>query len=384
MQDQGLQWLQSDQTEYSSKDHTQIAMPINNQPGRMAARESPDPPLEITYKNLISGTTQNYRRPELPVVEECELPLIDLKELDLGDSEKNLACKKLIAEASREWGFFQVINHGIPSHVLEIMRAEQVKLFEKPFEEKKTYKDLNFSAGSYRWGTPSATNVNQLSWSEAFHVPLSDILASGPNIHNNTLSSTMEQFAARVSELAKKLAGILAEEIGKKTGFFEETCLPSSCYIRLNRYPVCPVVVQHPQMLGIMPHTDSDFVTVLQQDGIGGLQLVKDGNWIAVKPNPHALIINIGDLFQAWSNDVYKSVEHRVVANAEKERFSAAYFYCPSKDTVIESDVYKRFSFGEFKKQVEDDVQTFGHKIGLSRFLVPPGGSSSSSLSGGL
>ncbi|KAL7088754.1 hypothetical protein ACP275_13G146400 [Erythranthe tilingii] len=350
----------------------------------MAARESPDPPLEITYNNLLSGKTQNYRQPELPVVEECELPLIDLKELDLGDPDKKAACKKLIAEASGEWGFFQVINHGIPSQVLEIMRAEQVKLFKKPFEEKKTYKDLNFSPGSYRWGTPSATNVNQLSWSEAFHVPLSDVLASGPNIHNNTLSSTMEQFAGKVSELAKKLAGILAEEMGRKTGFFEEACLPSSCYIRLNRYPVCPVVIEHPQMLGIMPHTDSDFITVLQQDGIGGLQLVKDGNWIAVKPNPHALIINIGDLFQAWSNDVYKSVEHRVVANAEKERFSAAYFYCPSKETVIESDVYKSFSFGEFKKQVADDVQTFGRKIGLSRFLVPPGGDSSSLGGGGL
>lgn len=47
-----------------------------------------------------------------------------------------------------------------------------------------------------------------------------------------------------------------------------------------------------------MPHTDSDFLTILHQDQVGGLQLVKDGKWISVKPNPEALIINIGDLFQ--------------------------------------------------------------------------------------
>lgn len=143
--------------------------------------ESPDPPFEITYKNLfhkLPDITLQKSLSELPVVEECELPLIDLKQLGLGDLERQ-ACKKLIARASQEWGFFQVINHGISRDILEIMRAEQVKLFTKPFEEKKTYKDLNFSAGSYRWGTPSATSLKHLSWSEAFHVQLSDILGSG-------------------------------------------------------------------------------------------------------------------------------------------------------------------------------------------------------------
>lgn len=142
--------------------------------------ESPDPPFEITYKNLftnLKGTTQK-NLPELSSVEECELPLIDLSRLKLGDSERR-ACKKQIARAAEEWGFFQVVNHGISLKVLEKMRAEQMKLFKKPFHEKTNYKDLNFSAGSYRWGTPSATCLKQLSWSEAFHVSLSDVLGSG-------------------------------------------------------------------------------------------------------------------------------------------------------------------------------------------------------------
>nr|ALR74644.1 gibberellin biosynthesis-related protein GA2ox6 [Salvia miltiorrhiza] len=324
--------------------------------------DSPDPPFEEVYKSLFDSATA---APELSAVEECELPMIDLEELNLGDISRR-ACKQKIARASREWGFFQVINHGISREVLEKMREEQVKLFAKPFSDKAACKDSNFSAGSYRWGTPTATCLKQLSWSEAFHVSLSDVL--GSHDINNNLRSIMEQFAGMVSKLCEKLVEILGEELGQK---WEEKCVASTCYLRLNRYPACPIF---PEMFGIMPHTDSDFITVLHQDNVGGLQLVKDGSWFSVKPNHQALVINIGDLFQAWSNNVYKSVEHRVVANPQKERFSTAYFFCPSYDTVIASGVepcvYRSFTFGEYRKQVQEDVKIFGHKIGLPRFLL--------------
>lgn len=72
----------------------------------------------------------------------------------------------------------------------------------------------------------------------------------------------------------------------------------------------------------------------------------------------------------------FRSVEHRVMTNREVERFSMAFFLCPSQDTVIESvrkpSVYRPFSFREFQHQVQDDVRAEGHKVGLSRFLVAP------------
>ncbi|GMH30284.1 hypothetical protein Nepgr_032127 [Nepenthes gracilis] len=159
--------------------------------------------------------------------------------------------------------------------------------------------------------------------------------------------------------------------MGDESTFLEQNCLPSTCYLRMNRYPPCP---KYSHVFGLMPHTDSDFLTILFQDQVGGLQLVKDGKWISVKPNPEALIVNIGDLFQAWSNGMYKSVEHRVVTNQKMERFSTAYFLCPSYDAVIQSykerPLYRKFSFREYRQQVQDDVKDFGHKIGLPRFLI--------------
>ncbi|CAN1319050.1 Gibberellin 2-beta-dioxygenase 8 [Linum perenne] len=136
------------------------------------------------------------------------------------------------------------------------MRREQVKVFKQPFDKKKEEES----------------------------------------------SSTIEQFATTVADLAQKLAQILAERVGRKSSFFKENCLASSCYLRMNRYPPCPMPTE---VFGLMPHTDSDFLTILHQDQVGGLQLVRDGKWFAVKPNPRALIINIGDLFQ---------VKHKITA----------------------------------------------------------------------
>ncbi|KAK9022952.1 hypothetical protein V6N11_003188 [Hibiscus sabdariffa] len=223
--------------------------------------------------------------------------------------------------------------------LFEKLREEQVRVFKQPFRNKF----LNFSDGSYRWGTPTATSPRQLSWSEAFHIPMTDI--------------------SRFAGLAQKLAAILADKLGHNSTFFQQSCLPTSCYLRLNRYPPCLIPSD---IYGLMPHTDSDFLTILNQDQVGGLQLVKDGKWVAVKPNPEALIINIGDFFQAWSNGFYNSVEHCVVTHPTKERFSAAYFLCPSYETVTEScsqpSVYSKFSFREYRQKVQEDVQRYGYK----------------------
>lgn len=108
-------------------------------------------------------------------------------------------------------------------------------------------------------------------------------------------SSTIREFATTFSILAQTIAEILAENLGLKSTFFAENCLQSTCYLRMNRYPPCPI---SSAVFGLMPHTDSDFLTILYQDQVGGLQLVKDGSWITVKPNPEAIVINIGDLFQ--------------------------------------------------------------------------------------
>lgn len=158
-----------------------------------------DPPLHKAYKTLSGKTVDgkfsvhngSVSHEHVADVDECDLPLIDLTLLELGEVERE-ECKSQIARASQEWGFFQVVNHGISRELSEKMRLEQEKAFKQPLENKY----LKFSAGSYRWGTPTATCLKQLSWSEAFHVPLNNIINSGVGNDNglNTLRYTFKYY----------------------------------------------------------------------------------------------------------------------------------------------------------------------------------------------
>ncbi|XP_062104518.1 1-aminocyclopropane-1-carboxylate oxidase homolog 1-like [Humulus lupulus] len=81
---------------------------------------------------------------------------------------------------------------------------------------------------------------------------------------------------------------------------------------------------------GQQDHTDNDFLTVLLQDHIVGLQVLHQNTWVDVPPVPGALVVNIGDLLQLITNDKFKSVKHKVVANHKGPRVSVACFFSTS------------------------------------------------------
>jgi hypothetical protein len=137
-----------------------------------------DPPLSESYLALLRhGERDDCIAPPGGAVLERELPVIDLASGDRG-------ARDAMARAASEWGFFQVTNHGVSVALLEEMRREQARLFRLPFEAKASGGLLN---GSYRWGTPTATSLRHLSWSEAFHVQLASI--SGKECDYGELSS---------------------------------------------------------------------------------------------------------------------------------------------------------------------------------------------------
>lgn len=140
-----------------------------------------EPPLADSYLDLLrrGGGGGRGIAPPPPTTEVCrvqerELPLIDLSCLTSGRGGAGSAreARDAMARAASEWGFFQVTGHGVSRALLERLRAEQARLFRLPFETKATAGLLN---GSYRWGSPTATSLRHLSWSEAFHVPLASI-----------------------------------------------------------------------------------------------------------------------------------------------------------------------------------------------------------------
>jgi isopenicillin N synthase-like dioxygenase len=94
------------------------------------------------------------------------------------------------------------------------------------------------------------------------------------------------------------------------------------------------------------------------------------------------LYIGIVLFVKVWSNDAYESVEHRVMVNSEKERFSIPFFFFPAHDTEVKPleelindenpSKYRPYNWGKylvekksnnFQKQNVEDIQIYRFKI---------------------
>ena len=61
----------------------------------------------------------------------------------------------------------------------------------------------------------------------------------------------------------------------------------------------------------------------------------KDGSWVDVPPIDGALIVNVGDVAEIWTNGFYHSVMHRVAKPTTRDRYSVATFVDPCLECII-------------------------------------------------
>ncbi|KAL8162776.1 hypothetical protein V2J09_014265 [Rumex salicifolius] len=130
------------------------------------------------------------------------------------------------------------------------------------------------------------------------------------------LGDTFIEFSSHVMSLGLVLFELVSESLGLKSDHLKEMGCAYGMVVICHCYPACP---QPELAIGASKHTDNDFLTVLLQDQIGGLQVLHHDHWVDVNPIPGALVI--------VSNDRFKSVEHRVVANKAGPRISVACFF---------------------------------------------------------
>ncbi|XP_075478205.1 protein LATERAL BRANCHING OXIDOREDUCTASE 1-like [Primulina tabacum] len=310
-------------------------------------------------------------RPKPRTIEPENIPLIDLSPLKSSSDANDLASlASEIGDACEKWGFFQVINHGVPLKCREKIESASRKFFALPREEKRKVSRDEVNPFGY-YDTEHTKNVRD--WKEVMDITV-QIPTTIPVSHEPDdrrlielinqwpedppeLREACEEHAKEMEKLAFKLLELIALSLGLKRdrlhGFFED----QTSRIRLNYYPPCPV----PHLtLGVGRHKDAGVLTVLAQDDVGGLEVKRksDGEWIFVKPIQNAYIINVGDIIQVWSNEKYESVEHRAMVNSEKARFSIPFFFNPAHYTWVEplqelihdqnQPKYKGYNWGKF------------------------------------
>ncbi|CAN1746407.1 S-norcoclaurine synthase 1 [Linum perenne] len=276
-----------------------------------------------------------YIRPELELDQlsidgSHQVPVIDMIKLAADDEES-----AKLHSACKDWGFFQVINHGVTEEVIQRMKLDLQVFFNQPLEEKMSCAQLPNGLEGY--GQAFVVSEEQkLDWGDMLFIL--SLPVNGRNMRfwpkvPSSFRASFEQYSSDLEKLALNLLSYMAKNLGlepeKLLTRFEEGFQS----IRMNYYPPCK---ESNKVMGLTPHSDATGLTLLTQvNDVQGLQIKRDGKWVPIVPIPGAFIVNVGDIIEMMSNGEYRSIEHRAVVNPEKERMSIAAFHSPNMKAML-------------------------------------------------
>ena len=305
-----------------------------------------------------------------------------------------------IRNACQEWGFFQVIGHPISAELILKVWPQVKEFFSLPNQLKQTI--VRTRENSRGWYNRELTK-NTRDMKEVFdfgYLPHPELPDGNPA--NKTedginqwpdpnacplFRSIMWEFFLRCEQLAVTLLAFLLEGLHISESQFGQTFFQGhTSFLRLNYYPKSDPLKPEQQAtdsghMGVHHHTDAGILTILLQDDIGGLQVHHSGNWINVNPVKGALVVNIGDMVQVWTNDLYKAPLHRVVASDSHPRYSLPFFYNPPYHRQIAPIAsltsekippkYRPIPWGEFRlNRQQGDFANYGQENQIQDYLI--------------
>ncbi|KAL9239916.1 hypothetical protein vseg_014188 [Gypsophila vaccaria] len=314
-------------------------------------------PLSLTPKFIVP----NENKPNLTKVSHLgSIPIIDM------NNNNNEALIQEISKACEEYGFFQLINHGIPRELCHNVLQNITDYFHLPYEAKVDMLSTTFLEDGkiYKYYiNDHETKEKIFMWGESFYHtwdPIDDTyiqkLPSNPPSYRENVATYIKE----VSSLITQLLSLISQALGLDIDYLQRRLGDNpKRTAQANYYPPCP----NPELtLGLRDHTDLNILTVLlPEEGVPGLQVLKADTWFEVNPLPGALIVNVADQLQVLSNDKYKSVRHRAVTNNTKERASFAIFIGPDEHEILgpiqelvdvdKPALYRNYTFLDFMQE---------------------------------
>ncbi|MEM9621157.1 MAG: 2OG-Fe(II) oxygenase family protein [Pseudomonadota bacterium] len=287
--------------------------------------------------------------------------------------------------ACRNWGVFYLTEHGLPD--AEQLFAEARRFFAGTAEDKNTVRRTATNA----WGFYDAElTKNTRDWKETFDFgPAVGTFRAQWPAYQPALRHVAEQHYAACEVLSYELLSAISANLGVGGSFLFHAFEPDhSSFVRLNHYPECPEpsAPSGPEVpaqgyLGVNHHTDAGALTLLLTDGVPGLEVYVQDVWREIPPLDGALIINLGDVLQVWSNDRYRAPLHRVRSQTRQPRMSVPFFFNP-KDSFDYAPLgtpdaarYHPINFGEFRRlRALGDYVDRGEEVQIEHFRDHSGG----------
>ncbi|XP_058104373.1 2-oxoglutarate-Fe(II) type oxidoreductase hxnY isoform X2 [Magnolia sinica] len=266
-----------------------------------------------------------------------ELPCIDLSSPD------RISTAESIRQACLDYGFFYLVNHGIEDEMLKQVFDESRKFFSMPLQKKmrlaRSKEHRGYTALYSETLDPSIQSKGDLK--ESFYIgPM-----EGGNLNQWPSEgvlphwrATMESYHEKILAVGKRLLSLIALALNLDESFFEQVGAPMG-WVRLLHYPG-ELAVSDTGTYGASAHSDYGMITLLATDGVQGLQICREKDkvprvWEDVPHANGAFIVNIGDMLERWTNCLFRSTLHRVIATGQ-ERYSVAFFLDPNSDCMVE------------------------------------------------
>ncbi|OIS99099.1 gibberellin 20 oxidase 1 [Nicotiana attenuata] len=272
-----------------------------------------------------------------------------------------------MVKASEKWGFFKLVNHGVPKEIVENYTTRLHELFDLPMEQKlKGGKTSNLPLGYY------ASNPKYMNEMDKLRMIIFEMLAHGLGLEDDFFSKNFEE---------------------KKATYF-----------RISRYPPCPLPEK---IVGIGIHSDPQTLTILHQDQTwtnGRLKSVihkavvnKEKQRLSIayfmSPTSSATIECPPQLIDPFSNPrkyesfTWAELRHlllttrrssKMIVEFAKKVYGDQYhtisatIECPPQliDPVFNPRKYESFTWAELRHLVLTTRRVRGKAVALNKFLI--------------
>ncbi|KAB1214321.1 putative 2-oxoglutarate-dependent dioxygenase AOP1.2 [Morella rubra] len=239
----------------------------------------------------------------------AKLPVLDfsIEELKPGSSSW-LSARNEVCRVLEDYGYFVAeLGNKVPLELHNTMFGGVRELFNFPTETKmKVTSDQIKPCHGY---TPTAQYERMLI----------DNATSTEKIQKESANS----YVRLIAELDQMVTRMIFENYGVEKYYGSHMEFATRSLVLLK--------YAEPQKSGTSKgvgiHTDKNFITILHQNHVKGLEIkTKDDDWIVFDPSPSSFIVLAGGALQVWSNDRIESCVHRVTLTESETRYSLGLF----------------------------------------------------------